>query len=78
MPYLDTKTHFALVGTTNEWCLVALQHTLLTALEKHLEFMKKEGLLCGEYGNQDLPPFLIRKTKLRLPKLGVVSKQEQN
>jgi hypothetical protein len=76
MPYLDTKTRFALVETTNKWCPVALQHTLLTASEKHLESMKKEGLHRGEYGNQDLPPFLIRKTKLRLPKLGVVSKQD--
>jgi hypothetical protein len=69
-------TRFALVGTTNEWCLVTLQLTLLTVLEKHLESMKKEGLLHGEYGNQDLPPFLIRKTKFKLPKLDAVSKQD--
>jgi hypothetical protein len=32
MPYLDTKTCITLVGTTNELCPVALQHTLLIAL----------------------------------------------
>ncbi len=73
MPYLDTKTRFVLVRTTNEWCRVALWHTLLTALEKHLESMKKESLIHEEYGNQHLPPFLIHKTKVRLPKLNVVS-----
>jgi hypothetical protein len=48
MLYLDMKMLFALVGTTNEWCPVALQHTIKEALGKHLESMKKEGLLCGE------------------------------
>jgi hypothetical protein len=38
--------------------------------------MKKEGLFHGEYVNWNLPPFLIQKTKLRLPKLDIVSKQD--
>ena len=76
MPYLDTKTRFAFVGTTNDWCPAALLEVLKKALEKHISSMKKDGLLRGEYSNQDLPPFLIRRTKVRLPKLDGVSKQD--
>ncbi len=76
MPYLDTKTRFALVGTTNEWCPSAIQQTLQKELEKHAESMNKGGILRGEYMNRDPPPFLIRKTKLKLPKLDVISKQD--
>ena len=54
----------------------ALLEVLKKALEKHISSMKKDGLLRGEFSNRDLPPFLIRKTKIRLPKLDGVSKQD--
>jgi hypothetical protein len=73
MPFLDTKTHIAFVGTTNEWCPVSLQLVLTEALEKHADSMQSDGLLWGEFANRGLPPFLIRKTKLRIPKLGKIS-----
>ncbi len=76
MPYLDTKTRFAIIGTTNEWCPVALLETLKRELTKHIDSMRKDGQLCGEYSNLELPPFLVRKTKVRLPKLDGVSKQD--
>ena len=73
MPFLDTKTHIAFVGTTNEWCPVSLQLVLAEALEKHADSMQSDGLLRGEFANRGPPPFLIRKTKLRVPKLGKIS-----
>ena len=51
MPYLDTKTRFAFVETTNDWCPAALLEVLKKALEKHISSMKKDGLLRGEYSN---------------------------
>jgi hypothetical protein len=59
MPYIDTKTRFAIVSTTNEWCPLALQQALQKALEMHINSMKKDGQLRGKYSNQVLPPFLI-------------------
>jgi hypothetical protein len=36
MPYLDTKTRYAIVGTTNDWCSAALQEILIKELTKHI------------------------------------------
>ncbi len=73
MPFLDTKTRIAFVETTNEWCPVSLQLVFLEALEKHTDSMQSDGLLRGEFANRGPPPFLIRKTKLRVPKLDKIS-----
>ncbi len=45
-------------------------------LTKHIDSMKKNVQLHSKYSNQDLPPFLIRKTKFWLLKLNGVSKQD--
>ncbi len=76
MPYLNTKTQFALVGTTNKWCPTAIQQMLHKELEKRIDSMKKDGQLCNEYSNCKIPPFFIPKTKMRLPKMDMVSKQD--
>ena len=76
MPYLDTKTRFAIVGTTNEWCPGALLETLKKEPTKHIDSMKKDSQLYGKFSNQELPPFLVRKTKVFLPKLDGVSKED--
>ncbi len=60
MPYLDTKTRFAIVGTTNEWCPGALLETLKKEPTKHIDSMKKDSQLYGKFSNQELPPFLVR------------------
>jgi hypothetical protein len=36
MHYLDTKTGYAIVGTANDWCSVALQEILIKELIKHI------------------------------------------
>ena len=70
MPYLDTKTRLAIVGTTNEWCLAALKQVLEDALDKHIESVRNEGgSLSVEFASREVPPFMIRKTKVRVPKL---------
>jgi hypothetical protein len=51
MPYLYTKTQFAIVGTTYKWCPLTLQQKLQKALKMHINSMKKDGQLCGEYSN---------------------------
>ena len=51
MPYLDTKTRFAFVGTTNDWCPAAPLEVLKKALKKHISSTKEDGLLRGEYLN---------------------------
>ena len=43
MPYLDTKTRLAIVGTMNEWCPVAIKQVLEDALDKHIESIRNEG-----------------------------------
>ncbi len=36
MPYLDTKTQYTIVGTTNDWCLSALKVILTKELTQHI------------------------------------------
>ena len=70
MPYLDTKTRLAIVGTTNKWCPAALKQVLEDALGKHIKSVRnKGGSLSAEFASQEVPPFMIRKTKVRVPKL---------
>ncbi len=44
MPYLDTKTRYAIVGTTNDWCSFALQEILIKKLTKHIGQLQDGGL----------------------------------
>ncbi len=70
MPYLDTKTRLAIVGTTNKWCPAALKQVLEDALDKHIVSVRnKGGSLSAEFASQEVPPFMIRKTKVRVSKL---------
>ena len=70
MPYLNTKTRLAIVGTTNEWCPAALRKVLVDVLDKHIESIRNEGgSLSAEFASREVPPFIIRKTKVRVPKL---------
>ena len=39
MPYLDTKTRYAFVGTTNDWCSDALQAIHVNELIAHIEVL---------------------------------------
>jgi hypothetical protein len=59
-----------IVGTTNEWCPAALKQVLEDALDKHIESVRIEGgSLSAEFASREVPPFMIRKTKVRVPKL---------
>jgi hypothetical protein len=70
MPYLDTKTQLAIVGTTNKWYLAALKQVLKDALDKHIESVRNEGgSLSAEFASREVPPFMIGKTKVQVPKL---------
>jgi hypothetical protein len=65
MPYLDTKTRLAIVGTTNEWCPAALKQVLEDALDKHIDSIRNEGgSLSAEFASWEVPPFMIRRTKV--------------
>ena len=61
---------------TNDWCPKALLEVLQKELAKHIDSMKKDELLHSKYSNQELPPFLIRTTKIQLPKMNGISKQD--
>ena len=54
----------------NEWCPAALKQVLGDALDKHIESVRnKGGSLNAEFASREVPPFMIRKTKVRIPKL---------
>jgi hypothetical protein len=74
MPYLDTKMRYSLVGTTNEWCLVALQHTIKEALGKHLKSIKKEGLFLWGVGQPGPPTVTDTQDQIEAPKVGYYKK----
>ena len=77
MPYLDTKTQLAIVGTTNEWCPAALKQVLKDALDKHIESVRNKGSsLSAEFASQEVPPFMIWKTKVRVPKLNKLGAED--
>ena len=77
MPYLDTKTRLAIVGTTNEWCPAALNQVLEDALDKHIKSVRNEGgSLSAEFASRNVPPFMIRKTKVRVSKLNKLGAED--
>ena len=77
MPYLDTKTYLAIVGTSNEWCLAALKQVLKEALDKYIKSACNEGgSLSTEFASQEVPPFMIRKTKVQVPKLNKLGAED--
>ncbi len=59
MPYLDTKTRYAIVGTTNYWCSVALQEILTKELTKNIAQQHDGGYLDREHQEKEFPPFMI-------------------
>jgi hypothetical protein len=70
MPYLDSKTRLAIDGTTNKWCPAVLKQVLENALDKHIESVRnKGGSLSAGFASREVPPFMIRKTKVRVSKL---------
>jgi hypothetical protein len=77
VPYLDTKTRLAIVGTTNEWCRAALKQVLEDAFDKHIESVRnKGGSLSAEFASREVPPFMIRKTKVRVSKLNKLGTED--
>jgi hypothetical protein len=77
MPYLDTKTRLAIVGTTNKWYPAALKQVLVDALDKHIESVhNKGGSLSAEFVSREVPPFMIWKTKVRVPKLNKLGAED--
>jgi hypothetical protein len=69
MLYLDTKTRYAFVGTTNDWCSVALQEILTKELTKHVGHLQDGGYLDGKKQKNKLPLFMIRQVKIKLPQM---------
>ena len=67
MPYLDTKTRLAIVGTTNKWCPTALKQVLKDALDKHIKSVCNNGSsLSAEFASREVPPFMYGRPKLEL------------
>jgi hypothetical protein len=69
MPYLDTKTQYAIVGTTNNWCSSAPQVILTKELTQHIAQLQDGDYLAVEDQEKELPPFMIRRVKLKLPQM---------
>ena len=75
-PFLDTKTRFALVGTSNAFCHNACEEVLQPELEKHEEYMMREEGLHKEYAKDPFPAFMIRKSHLKLTEQHVLTQDE--
>ena len=69
MPSLNTRTRMALIGTTSEWCPVSIHDALSKALMKHAEKIHKSGCLDVKHWNKPVPPFSLRKNKIKMPKM---------
>ena len=76
LPYLDTKTRYVSVGTTNDWCSDALQAILVKELTAHVEVLWDIGYLEGEYKDKKLPLFMVRRAKLKLPQMEILVSRE--
>jgi hypothetical protein len=69
MPSLNTRTRMAIIRTTSEWCPVSLHEALSKALTKHAEKIHKSGCLDIKHWNKPVPPFSLRKNKMKMPKM---------
>jgi hypothetical protein len=76
MPYLDTKTRYAIVGTTNGWCSVALQEILIKELTKCIGRLQDGGYLDGEHPEEELSPCMIHRAKLKLTQIDTLISKE--
>jgi hypothetical protein len=72
MPYLDTKTQYAIVGTTNDWYSSALQVILTKELTQYIAQLQDGGYLAAEDQEKEVPPFMIRHAKLKLPQMDML------
>ncbi len=69
MPSLNTRTHLAIIGTTANWCPVSLWKTLHKDLEHHVENLQMSGQVGTKFCHHRVPAFLLRRNKMRLPKM---------
>ena len=69
MPSLNTRTRMAIIGTTSEWCPVSIHEALSKALMKYAEKIHKSGCLDVKHRNKTVPPFSLRKNKMKMPKM---------
>ena len=69
MPSLNTRTRMALIGTTSEWCPASIHDALSKALTKHAEKLQKSGSLDLKHRHKPVPPFSLRKNKMKMPKM---------
>jgi hypothetical protein len=77
MPNLNTRTCLAIIGTTADWCPVSLQTTLHKDLEHHVENLQTSGRVDTKFCHHGVPAFLLRKNKMRMPKMNsLMSKQD--
>ncbi len=77
MPSLNTRTCLAIIGTTANWCLVSLWKILHKDLERHVENLQMSGRVDTKFCHHGVPAFLLRKNKMRMPKIySLMSKQD--
>ncbi len=77
MPSLNTRTCLAIIGAIANWCLVSLQKYLHKDLEHHIENLQTSGRVNAKFCHHGLPAFLLRKNKMRMPKMNsLMSKQD--
>jgi hypothetical protein len=75
-PYLDTKTRIAIVGTSNSFCPVALLDRLHDGLAKHEEWIQANEKKNLQYADQPFPPFLIRKSNVKMPNMTDITSED--
>ncbi len=77
MPSLNTRTCLAIIGMTANWCPVSLQKTLHKDLEHHVDNLQTSGQVDTKFCHHGVPAFLLRKNKMRMPKMNsLMSKQD--
>jgi hypothetical protein len=76
MPSLNTRTHLAIIGTTANWCSVSLWKTLHKDFESHIENLQTSGRLDTTFCHHGVPAFLLRKNKMRMPKMNSLMSQQ--
>ena len=77
MPSLNTRTCLAIIVMTADWCLVSLQKTLHKDLERQVENLQMSGRVDTKFCHHRVPTFLLRKNKMRMPKMNsLMSKQD--
>jgi hypothetical protein len=77
MPSLNTRTRLAIIGMTTNWCPVSLWKTLHKDLEHHIKKLQTSGRVDAKFCHHGVPAFLLRKNKMRMPKMNsLMSKQD--